>query len=97
MRLTLQSRCCVLSFLDIQEIPSVSRLVSDLPDVPAEGESSLPSNLSWSSTEDCEAREKEEEKEDGPSILRRLSPNILFSLQSQASSERTSRTTSRPG
>ena len=87
----------MLRYVDVQELPSVSRLVSDLPDAPTEGENSLPSNLSWSSTEDCEAREEEEEKEDGPSILRRLSPNILFSLQSQASSERTSRTTSRPG
>lgn len=87
----------MLSYVDVQELPSVSRLVSDLPDAPTEGENSLPSNLSWSSTEDCEAREEEEEKEDGPSILRRLSPNILFSLQSQASSERTSRTTSRLG
>ena len=87
----------MLRYDDVQELPSVSRLVSDLPDAPTEGENSLPSNLSWSSTEDCEAREEEEEKEDGPSILRRLSPNILFSLQSQASSERTSRTTSRPG
>ena len=87
----------MLSFVDIQEIPSISRLVSDLPDLPAEGENSLPSNLSWSSTEDCEAGGEEEEKEDGPSILRRLSPNILFSLQSRASSERTSRTASRAG
>ena len=94
-----------MSFVDIQEIPSVSRLVTDLPAVQTEGESSLPSNLSWSSTEDCEVKEvevedgegeeEEEEEENGPSVLRRLSPNILFSLQSPASSERTSRTTSR--
>ena len=92
----------MLSFVDIQEIPTVSRLVSALPDVPAEGENSLPSNLSWSTTEECEGggeerEEEEEEEEDGASILRRLSPNILFSLQSRASSERTSRTTSRAG
>ena len=91
----------MLSFVDIQEIPTVSRLVSALPDVPAEGENSLPSNLSWSSMEECEGggdeKEEEEEEEDGASILRRLSPNILFSLQSRASSERTSRTTSRAG
>ena len=97
---TLQSQCwSVLSFLDIQEIPSVSRLVTDPPAGQTEGENSLPSNLSWSSTEDCEAKqlEEQEEEENGPSVLRRLSPNILFSLQSPGSSERTSRTTSRPG
>ena len=50
-----------MSFVDIQEIPSVSRLVTDPPVVQTEGESSLPSNLSWSSTEDCEVKEMEVE------------------------------------
>ena len=76
-------------YFDMKELPSVSRLVSESDRQreragEGEGESSLPSNLSWSSTETPSIPQ---ESSQPPPTFRRLSPRVLFTLQSPLRSE----------